>query len=866
MFRVSALGGDGDLTMTTTALSSLNLRLLLRRCGYVGDLLQEQVSAGGGLTVPLVGFAHRPFDARSSCVAVIEGNGDSGASVALFRHLGAPIVFVPRQTSLEWWKQGRHQPEQIENIPAARVESFFKKHATELAPEKVYRAKAWASVDRGYQLSFVDFGLLPVIEEEVGTYLTDLIERTVGLLAKRLVPAGQPSVQQGQWVLRSAFWLVAAKILKDKRVPGFRALDLLDVNSVFRQVAGHYGEHTTSYSGPKEHALREAAQVITQFSYLGHVTTESLSYIYESALVEKAVRRDLGIHSTPPCLVDYIIGRLAPWIQDIPADKRHVFEPACGHAAFLVAAMRLLRDRLPPAMSEEGQRKRYLRAHLHGIETDRFALEIARLSLTLADIPNPNSWQLHCTDIFKGDVLKARAEKSMVLLANPPFENFKAAEREAYAKQHAPVTYVNKTAEMLGRTLPYMPEGSVFGVVVPQSMLQSDKAKALRKDILSDFEIADICLFPDKMFRFSDVESAVIIGRRVSKVGRTSKETSYARVREHDVKRFREDHSVTYRSNVPIERLSQRHWEMLIPDMPELWEWCGSLPKLRDLADVGQGLIYKGKHNLPANARTIERREFKGAVRGYAKVGHASMIHGVPDEVHMSLEPSILRRALRGTRTGVPQVILNYAPVSRGPWRIKAFLDPSGHAATSDFMIVRPKSARTPLVYLWALLNSPVANAYAYAHTGKRTILVGVLRELPVPRASEPQIEAVVQKAKAYLDVARRDAGLSSPRADCTVLHRLLREMDAEVLRLYDIPARMERAMLDIFADKGRAGVPPGFPRYYPEDFTPCFHLHEYLTDDYKRSTAGELLKRTTPQASEAFLAALDRAVGAFRE
>jgi hypothetical protein len=35
-------------------------------------------------------------------------------------------------------------------------------------------------------------------------------------------------------------------------------------------------------------------------------------------------------------------------VREIPVNERSVFEPACGHAAFLISAMRLLTDLLPP--------------------------------------------------------------------------------------------------------------------------------------------------------------------------------------------------------------------------------------------------------------------------------------------------------------------------------------------------------------------------------------------------------------------------------------------------------------------------------------------------------------------------------------
>ena len=50
-----------------------------------------------------------------------------------------------------------------------------------------------------------------------------------------------PSDTQGQWLLKSVFWLVAAKILRDKDVPGFGDLDLSHVDAVFSLLAQHYG-------------------------------------------------------------------------------------------------------------------------------------------------------------------------------------------------------------------------------------------------------------------------------------------------------------------------------------------------------------------------------------------------------------------------------------------------------------------------------------------------------------------------------------------------------------------------------------------------------------------------------------------------
>ena len=104
---------------------------------------------------------------------------------------------------------------------------------------------------------------------------------------------------------------------------------------------------------------------------------------------------------------------------------------------------------------------------------------------------------------------------------------------------------------------------------------------------------------------------------------------------------------------------------------------------------------------------------------------------------------------------------------------------------------------------------------------------------------------------------------IQSPGRDETARSALL-HLDAEVLRLYDLPPRLERELLDLFAGHQRAGVPFSFKRYYPEGYEPWFSLHEYLSPEYQSSTAGALLSRKPSAPPEELLEALRHAGEAF--
>jgi len=751
-------------------------------------------------------------------VAVLAASSGPRAQVEACRPIGAPVVFVCFQETLQWWKQGASAAELLETVPANDVERFFKNNTNNFSPDAVYRAKTWGRFETLYQLSFVDMGLMPLVEEEVGRSLGQLIERNVSTVKNRL---GWDHVtdQQGHWLLQTVFWLVSAKILRDKQVPNFENLDLGDVEEVFSRVGKHYGtKPLETGSKKKAEALSESASMINQFSSLILTTTESLAYVYENTLISTETRSALGTHSTPPFLVDYVVGNLAEWIKEIPVNDRSVFEPACGHAAFLVSAMRLLTELLPTDRQVPSRRGPYLRSRLHGTEIDSFALELARLSLTLTDIPNPDGWDLTAQDMFLEDRLAAQAKKNTILLANPPFDNFSRWEQESYENHSVRPRFVNKATEMLWRTIPQLPDGGVFGVVVPQTILHSDNAKELREFLVGQCELREICLFPDKVFSFSDAESAIVVGRRRTTGGNNS--IRYHRVRERELSSFRSAFSVPSTRSVFQSRFSSRALISLsLPDLEEVWARCVDSPKLAEVASVGQGLIYRGE-DLPPGRTTYSEQRFAGSRPGFVHFERRLKLHELPKRYWMSLDPDVIRRPVSGTTVGTPQVLLNYARVSRGPWRLKALVDRAGHPVTSRFIPVRPTHSSYSIETLWALLNSPVANAYAYSHLGKRDNIVGDIRKIPLPQ--KRSFDALDLAAKAYLAAASADI-------DRSKLDQLLLRVDAEVLKLYSLPLELERQVLGVFNDWQRVGVAFPQTRYLPVALEGRIHFSDFL-------------------------------------
>ena len=809
--------------MATAFLNPSSLANPLRDCGYQADLLRTNFLFGSGQTVPLVGFAQDPIDSRSACVSVLSTDITPQRIVESCRDLGAPLAFVCFKNTLQWWKQGARSAEYIESIPAEQVYRFFQEHGKAFSPKAIYRAKTWGRFRPEYQLSFVDLGLMPLVEEEVGQALGTLIEQNIAELKSELA-WNDITEKQGQWLLETVIWLVSAKILHDKQVETFANLDFTDVRVVLDRGAHHYGTRPLVVESTEEvQALQRSANNIERFSSLALTTTESLAYVYENTLISKETRASLGTHSTPQYLVDYILGNLADWIADIKVKVRNVFEPACGHGAFLVSAMRLLTELLPEDERRPNRRAPYLRSRLHGIDIDAFALDLARLSLTLADIPNPNGWDLKSQDMFVGEVLQQQTRDKTILLANPPFENFQTERRSMDSRKESSFKFFNKTAEMLWRTLPELPEGGVFGIVVPQSFLRSTNGQEIREFILRNYELQEICLFPDKVFSFSDAESAVLIGRRNSTTGPHL--VRYRRVREPDIELFRSEYvTSSTRAILQSEFFKAKELFFQFPDLQEVWNTLRGNPTLAEVASVGQGLSYEGK-DLPAGSITFSEQHFQGSSPGFVRFNRDLSLHQLPKRYWMNLDASVISSPRSGSTIRVPQILLNYARTSRGPWRLKALIDHKGHALSSRFISVRPNVEAYSLQSLWALLNSPIANAYAFTHLSKRDNLVGDVRKIPIPRAVS--LKSVEDAVTDYFVATSSDV-------DPAVLMRLMLRVDYEVLKLYSLPADTEQQLLAVFNGWTRGGVPFTQTRYVPAELESHLSFSNFF--DFERN------------------------------
>ncbi len=677
-------------------------------------------------------------------------------------------------------------------------------------------------------MQFVDVGLMPALERKTGEALNRLVTQAISTLLDDL--GGKVRSRQArEGVYKSVFWMLAAKLLKEKTVRGFKSLDLNDIGSVFRVVGEHYKEARDYPPGDRtwEPALARVATTIAGWGRLGNITAESLGYLYETALIDgpkhkgkkgpsKArpdVRKTLGIHSTPLILVDHMLAQVWPLVDTNSLTEQRVFEPACGQGAFLTAALRDIRNY--SGMEDSAERHRYLRDRIRGIEFDAFAVEIAKLSLTLADVPHGNTWRIVAGDMFEPGVLRETSKWATVVLSNPPYEDFKKTRANRWLKSVEPVSAQTKVVEMLKRIVPNLREGAVFGFVLPQGTLYNREAKQLRKDLLVSCEIAEISLFEDKLFSGADHEACILLGRRKQNEARVST-VMYRRVRNRDMEDFKSALHFSREDCLATAELGRGEDASLYePDLRDVWRYLKDMPTLGRAFDVQKGFELKSR--VPSDSRSV--------ISTTAKSGHSKAVLNPRDEYSVWELPKLhwvdlrkenVRRSGAASVVGVPQVVLNYARVAREAWRLIAVVDVEGLAVSSRFLTFRPIDRTNSLTVLWAVLNSPIANAFSYCWTSKRETLGKTWLSMPLPSPTRAQIVEIEAAASAFLRLARQTSGFMVISPDDPSIRRALLALDAAVLRLYDLPQSLERQLLAIFDDVERPGVGCSFRGYPP--------------------------------------------------
>ncbi|MEI9959670.1 MAG: N-6 DNA methylase [Limisphaerales bacterium] len=464
------------------------------------------------------------------------------------------------------------------------------------------------------------------------------------------------------------------------------------------------------------------------------------------------------------------------------------------------------------------------------------------------------------------NISQKKIASNSIIISNPPFENVEILAKERVAGD---LRYARsgQAGELLRRIVNHASPNTLFGIVVPQTLLDGASFRELRRNLLSNVEIREVVTFPDNVFKFAKPETAILIGKKLGDNQARIGKFKFRRIQKTDMDAFRNENRVPNGAwFLQSDALAHPQHQLLLPPLAEVWAATERLPRLNEMAHVTIGFYFFAETDgdYPKGEIQVSAEKLPDFYQGFLLAEGTPDTHLLPRLEWLNQKLKIIRRECGGTKRGEPRVVMNHVRTGGGAWRHKAFIDSVGRPATDAFLLLSPVKANWSLEILWAFANGPFANAFTLTNSATKQIGVRLLQKMRVPALSEPPLDLKLavqtyiaaageftvkygsedvtskkrEKSKKTKEAGETPdlplVGLSSERPDEeSIAREHLRDLhwrvDAEVLKLYGLPAELERELLDFFDGVPRVGVPFEQTEYFPKGFTDLNRLSELL-------------------------------------
>jgi adenine-specific DNA methylase len=205
-----------------------------------------------------------------------------------------------------------------------------------------------------------------------------------------------------------------------------------------------------------------------------------------------AVRKARGAFFTP----DGITMHLAEWALREATDL--VMEPSAGEAAFLVAAVRRLRD-----LGNEAP-------EVHGVEIHRASARVAsQLIEEAGGVP-----KIKVSDFFLTDP----AARYSAVIGNPPFVRYQdfageSRDRARFAALQQGVALsglASSWAAFVVHSAAHLRPGGRLGLVLPAELLSVNYAAPVRRFLLENFATVELIVFDEQVFPDAEADTVLV--------------------------------------------------------------------------------------------------------------------------------------------------------------------------------------------------------------------------------------------------------------------------------------------------------------------------------------------------------------------
>lgn len=623
------------------------------------------------------------------------------------------------------------------------IHLYFEKNRFEFMSDNLIDAKM------GYRQMniFEASGLIDFSRAATCKILSEEFEK--GLLAAKKYLKSKKNIngQDLNNITSITMHVISALIINSKIRPDEKVPDIFDLLTSLSQTYIEYFSNKLMFKYGKD-LLSEIYKNLNCSINYQSVDHELLGYFYESTLLQLSekkaenIRREFGIYYTPRILSQEIVSCIP--FESIPIDERYVLDGTCGSGSLLLSACKRLED-LASYEKTEFDRHDYLTRMIEGYDIDKFASEVARLSLLLYSLPYGNKWDIHAGDLLR--ISKSKIKEPFVILGNPPYEEVRGNSQKT-----------QKATAFLDKYLEWLHDEGFIGIILPESFLQNDSSILQRKKLLNEFDIMELWMLPGQIFE-NNCSTIVLIAQKKKtqcecltkiKVLVRNKESirDYFKHRRWDFEFFINIQNSW--KNEPRYRISVSPIEDILQKIVKGKRTIG------DITQNVMGIMMPSNYNFSqmkfdgwipyiANANNFRKYVISPEMRDNVGFFDYHMSKEEEKEIKKDYKGLRLRRDYESIYAASNKILVKMSSTPGEINCINALVDEDGYYPSHSFFVVISEDKKVSNYVLCALINSKIINAYVRRECVKRTLTTSVVRSIPVPEFSDVQISKIEQ-------------------------------------------------------------------------------------------------------------------------
>lgn len=723
---------------------------MLGTLGYSNEHFSEnysvQIDGTSAIRFDYVAFSDRYLkDVSTSCIAVQEVIDDNEETKYLdgAKYLATPIVIISKNRHVRVWNIAPQKITLLNDNEENIIHLYFEKNRFEFMSDNLIDAKM------GYrQINiFEASGLIDFSRKATCKILSEEFEKGLIAAKKYLKKRKNINGQDLNNITSITMHVISALIINSKIKPDEKVPDLFELLTDLSQTYKDYFSDKLMFKYGKGLLIEIYNDLNRSINYQS-VDHELLGYFYESTLLQlsetkaETIRKEFGIYYTPRILSQEIVWSIP--FESIPVDERYVLDGTCGSGSLLLSACKRLEE-LVSYEKTEIDRHNYLTRMIEGYDIDKFASEVARLSLLLYSLPYGNKWNIHAGDLLR--INKSKIQVPFVILGNPPYEEVRGNSQK---KQ--------KAAAFLDKYLEWLHDDGFIGIILPESFLQNDSSVSQREKLLNEFDIIELWMLPGQIFENNCSTIVIIAQKKKVEDGKLTKIKVLVRNKE-SIRSYFKQRKWDFEFFVNIQKRWKNEPKYKISVSPVediLQKIIKGKKTIGDITQNVMGIMFPSNYNFSrmqfdgwipyiANANNFRKYVISPQMRDNVCFFDYHMSEEEEKKIKKDYKGLRLRRDYESIYTASNKILVKMSSTPGEINCINALVDEDGYYPSHSFFVLISEDKKVSNYVLCALINSKLINAYVRRECVKRTLTTNVVRSIPVPEFSDVQISKIEQ-------------------------------------------------------------------------------------------------------------------------